>query len=62
MKNITDFYIFYKNIEIENIINIEIIRPFFSNEPLLMIEYIDDNGKYEILEKPIKYFTFKEKA
>lgn len=62
MKNITDFYIFYKNIEIENIINIEIIRPFFSNEPLLLIEYIDGNGKYEILEKPIKYFTFKEKA
>lgn len=54
-----DYRIFLGDVEITNIISIDKVDYFCGST--LIIEYIDNDGKYKMVSDDIEKFTFKNK-
>lgn len=54
-----DYRIFLGDVEITNIISIDKVDYFCVS--ILIIEYIDNDGKYKMVSENIEKFTFKNK-
>lgn len=54
-----DYRIFLNDVEITNIISIDKVDYFGGSA--LIIEYIDNDGKYKMVSENIEKFTFKNK-
>ena len=57
MNDFYDYKIFYKEKEIKNILNIEKVE-YKLHRYNLIIEHINNNGKFEVISDDINNFTF----